>query len=224
MQELVTIGTTELQVKEFKGQRVVTFKDIDLMHNRADGTAGRNFRENKSKLIKNTDYFQLVGDELKAFKQTTNFVGSNAKELILITEQGYLMLVKSFTDDLSWQVQRQLVNNYFNSGMSLETIYKMFTDFKGEISLKVDELAEQGKENHRPSHKTKLDFNNAIKSYSACKGDEVVLKGLTLEHFNADKWEDIPYDRKAEVIKYIRKTAEEMGMIVQQSLFDRKEN
>lgn len=222
MQEITTIGTTQLEVKEYKDQRVVTLKDIDLVHGRAEGTAKRNFSQNKDKFLKNEDYYLVSGDELKEMKQSTNFVLSNAKELILITEQGYLMLVKSFTDDLSWQVQRQLVNNYFNSGMSLETIYKMFTDFKGEISLKVDELAEQGRENHRPSHKTKLDFNNAIKSYSACKGDEVVLKGLTLEHFNADKWEDIPYDKKAEVIKYIRKTAEEMGMIIQTTLFDKE--
>lgn len=33
--------------------------------------------------------------------------------LILMTEAGYLMLVKSFTDDLAWSVQRQLVNGYF---------------------------------------------------------------------------------------------------------------
>ncbi len=30
-----------------------------------------------------------------------------------MTETGYLMITKSFTDDLSWSVQRQLVNNYF---------------------------------------------------------------------------------------------------------------
>ena len=33
--------------------------------------------------------------------------------LTLITESGYLMLVKSFTDDLAWDVQRQLVKRYF---------------------------------------------------------------------------------------------------------------
>ncbi|OAD19482.1 toxin-antitoxin system, toxin component, Bro family [Candidatus Thiomargarita nelsonii] len=33
--------------------------------------------------------------------------------ITLITETGYLMLVKSFTDDLAWQVQRELVNKYF---------------------------------------------------------------------------------------------------------------
>lgn len=35
--------------------------------------------------------------------------------LVLMTEQGYLMLVKSFTDDLAWEVQRQLVNTYFKA-------------------------------------------------------------------------------------------------------------
>ncbi|MBS6504229.1 MAG: ORF6C domain-containing protein, partial [Clostridium sp.] len=32
---------------------------------------------------------------------------------LLITESGYLMLVKSLQDDLAWKVQRELVNNYF---------------------------------------------------------------------------------------------------------------
>lgn len=37
------------------------------------------------------------------------------KGTTLITESGYLLLVKSFTDDLAWKVQRQLVSNYFQS-------------------------------------------------------------------------------------------------------------
>ena len=39
--------------------------------------------------------------------------GGVPQTVTLITESGYLMLVKSFTDDLAWQVQRQLVNSYF---------------------------------------------------------------------------------------------------------------
>ncbi|WP_422447865.1 ORF6N domain-containing protein [Thermoanaerobacterium sp. DL9XJH110] len=105
----------ELTIKEYQGQRVVTFKDIDEVHGRPDGTAGRNFRENRDKFIHNEDYFYLTGEELAAYKQTTNFVGSNAKELILITESGYLMLTKSLNDDLAWQIQRQLVNTYFRA-------------------------------------------------------------------------------------------------------------
>lgn len=35
--------------------------------------------------------------------------------IALMTEQGYLMLVKPFSDDLAWEVQRQLVNSYFRA-------------------------------------------------------------------------------------------------------------
>ena len=112
MNELIKIGNQKIAIKEYRGQRVVTFSDIDLVHERPSGTAGRNFRENKDKFIKGEDYFVVSGSDLRKLKQTTNFVGSNAKEIVLITEQGYLMLVKSFTDELAWDVQRKLVNTY----------------------------------------------------------------------------------------------------------------
>jgi hypothetical protein len=41
--------------------------------------------------------------------------GGTANEVTLITETGYLMLVKSFTDDLAWKVQRELVDSYFRA-------------------------------------------------------------------------------------------------------------
>ena len=111
--QIVKINNTNLSVKELNGQRVVTFKDIDMLHERVEGTAKRNFNENKKHLIENVDYFLIKGEELRKLKQSTNFVLSNAKEIILITESGYLMLVKSLQDDLAWKVQRELVNNYF---------------------------------------------------------------------------------------------------------------
>jgi hypothetical protein len=43
-----------------------------------------------------------------------NFIPSKSnREIMLITETGYLMLVKSFKDDLAWAVQRALVTSYF---------------------------------------------------------------------------------------------------------------
>ncbi len=34
-------------------------------------------------------------------------------DIVLITKRGYLLLVKSFSDDLAWQVQGELVDTYF---------------------------------------------------------------------------------------------------------------
>ena len=111
----LTIAEKKLCIKEYAGQRVVTFADIDTVHQRAVGTASRNFRENRKRFIEGTDYFVLIGDALRDYKQATNFVGRKINELHLITETGYLMLVKSFTDDLAWSGQRELVNHYFRT-------------------------------------------------------------------------------------------------------------
>ena len=40
--------------------------------------------------------------------------GNPNLKVYLFTESGYLMIVKCLDDDMSWQVQRCLVNNYFN--------------------------------------------------------------------------------------------------------------
>lgn len=108
MEELIPIGNHEISVKIYNGQRVVTFKDIDMVHERPDGTARKAFWRNKNHFKEGEDYFVLDVDEAK-----TAFGIAAPNGLALITEQGYLMLVKPFGDDLSWDVQRQLVNTYF---------------------------------------------------------------------------------------------------------------
>ena len=107
----ITINGYELPVKDYNEQRVVTFKDIDLVHGRPEGTASRNFRANRNHFIENEDYFKITPDE---FRRTIGEMDSRQQnDVTLLTESGYLMLVKSFTDDLAWRVQRQLVNSYF---------------------------------------------------------------------------------------------------------------
>ena len=108
MNELVHIGESDISVKEYNGQRVVTFKDIDTVHQRADGTARKRFNDNKRHLIEGEDYFVRKTDEAK---EEYGITAPNG--LVLVTESGYLMLVKSFTDDLAWDVQRKLVSSYF---------------------------------------------------------------------------------------------------------------
>lgn len=103
------VNINDLEVKVFKRDRVVTFKDIDEVHGRTEGTAKRNFSQNKKHMIEGEDFYQITRNE---FRTEFGF-GSNAPTGILLTESGYLMLVKSFTDDLSWKVQRKLVKTYF---------------------------------------------------------------------------------------------------------------
>lgn len=107
----IEIQGTELQIKEYNDQRVVTFKDIDTVHKRPDGTARKRFSDNRKRFIEGVDYYKISPSEFRTTIGEMDIRQQN--EITLITESGYLMLVKSFTDDLAWKVQRELVDTYF---------------------------------------------------------------------------------------------------------------
>jgi len=106
----IKINDIDLPVKEYNGQRVITLKDVDTVHQRPEGTARKRFNDNKKHFIEGVDFFVRNSDEARE-----EFGITAPNGLTLITESGYLMLVKSFTDDLAWIVQRQLVNTYFRA-------------------------------------------------------------------------------------------------------------
>lgn len=120
MNEVVTINGNDLTIREWNGQRVVTFADIDKVHNRPEGTARKRFNDNKKHLIENEDYFKIK-KSLMSENRTLGIEVPN-RGITVLTESGYLLLVKSFTDDLAWNVQRQLVNSYFKFREVMEAI------------------------------------------------------------------------------------------------------
>nr|WP_242970370.1 ORF6C domain-containing protein [Blautia sp. An249] len=113
MTGLVKIGRKTISAKEYKGKRIVTFKDIDAVHERPDGTARKRFSYNKDHFIEGVDFFKITPSEFRTVIGDMDLRQQN--DVTLVTESGYLMLVKSFTDDLAWMVQRQLVDSYFRA-------------------------------------------------------------------------------------------------------------
>ena len=112
--KLVKINNVELGIKEYKKERVVTVWDIAKVHGREVKRINEIFKNNIDKFILKEDYFFLTPNEFSgSFKTAQDFIPNNVKEIPLFTESGYLMLVKTFTDDLSWEIQRQLVKGYF---------------------------------------------------------------------------------------------------------------
>lgn len=148
--ELVRIGNVDILSKEYNGQRVVTFKDIDAVHGRPDGTARKRFNDNKEHFVEKEDYFNLTTkDSLMSEKRTLEIPN---RGLTVFTENGYLMLVKSLSDDLAWEVQREIVNSYFRGKETiidrskLSPQMQMFyalADSQAEIELEQKRLSEK---------------------------------------------------------------------------------
>ena len=117
MNELITINNTQVEVKEYEGLRVVTAWDIAKVHGREVKRINEQFNRNKEKMIENEDFFIIKRNEIPKSLSATLMdlweFAPSMNEMVLFTESGYLMLVKTFTDDLSWDIQRQLVKTYF---------------------------------------------------------------------------------------------------------------
>lgn len=119
MENIVQIAGKPLPVREYKGQRVVTINDIAAVHRVKTDNIRMNFSRNKKRFIEGTDYYFLSGRS-----EVTKCYIPQVTKINVFTESGYLMLVKSMTDDLAWKVQRQLVNLYFRIKTVEKTIHR----------------------------------------------------------------------------------------------------
>ena len=98
----------------YRNEKVVTFAMVDELHQRPKGTSKRNFGKNRHRFSEGKHFWELQArDEFRPELVASGYIGSSASKAYLITERGYLNLIKSFTDDLSWQIQEQLVDCYF---------------------------------------------------------------------------------------------------------------
>ena len=110
----IIIKDKEILVKEYKNQRVVTVWDISEVHNKEVKRINELFNRNKERFLKDYDYFSLTPTEFsESFKTSQNFIPNNVKKINVFTESGYLLLTKTFSDDLSWEIQRILISSYF---------------------------------------------------------------------------------------------------------------
>lgn len=149
----VSINGKELPVKEYNGKRVVTLKEIDMVHGRPDGTARKRFNDNRDRFIEGEDFYKISPSEFRTAIGKMDSRQSN--DVTLITESGYLMLVKSFTDDLAWSVQRELVNSYFR----VQQIQTAFSDLSPQLQLLIN-IETQQREQQKAIENTNRRLDN----------------------------------------------------------------
>lgn len=183
MNELVRVGNHDLSVKTYQNKRVVTFKDIDTVHERIDGTARKRFNDNKKRFIEGVDYFKATCSEVRPFFGQTIPNGFNPDaNIVLITESGYLMLVKSFTDDLAWEVQRNLVDSYFRVQQSINSELSPQTQLLIQLAQSIANKELEDKERDRQITIAKETAQKAAETTEKIKGEFI----QTFENWRED--------------------------------------
>lgn len=116
---LVEINNVAIGIKEYEEKRVITFKDIDRVHGRPDGTASNAFKRHRQRFVEDEDYYHVTRNIPLDVRRPLGLEAIPPRGIMLIIESGYLMISKVFDDDIAWDVQRKLVNSYFRSKEAL---------------------------------------------------------------------------------------------------------
>ena len=196
MNELISINGNNVAVIEYQEKRVVTFAMVDDLHQRAEGTARRNFNENKKRFEEERDFFELnQPDEIRTLGFTRK-QGGTADKIILLTERGYLKIVKSMKDDLSWKIQDMLVDNYFKVQEIKTTLestannpYRLLSEIALKLYDAVDKRLKSLESKNDPNQiwvtieeiKRVTDY---VQPYDVCKKEKVITKN---EHFDGHR-------------------------------------
>ncbi|MBD2801958.1 ORF6N domain-containing protein [Xenorhabdus sp. M] len=89
--ELTLVPAKELQIVEYRGQRVVTTEQLAAGYGAASKQITNNFNRNESRFIEGKHYFNVEGEELQELKRLTSLrglVSKHTSRFILWTERG----------------------------------------------------------------------------------------------------------------------------------------
>ncbi|MBU0665367.1 MAG: ORF6N domain-containing protein [Proteobacteria bacterium] len=155
MSRLINIEGRKIPPMFYQKRPVVTFQQVDELHQRKTNSAKQSFYRHRDKLIEGRDFFEVPFQEWSSLvvsqkdhqnvslvsAQNTNQKsslivaqndhqkaslvvaqndhqrrekGGHRGSMIFLTETGYVMVIKPFTDDLSWAIYRTMAEAYFN--------------------------------------------------------------------------------------------------------------
>lgn len=130
MNAIVKIHGTKVERMEYSGQPVISLSMVDKLHKRPEGTARHAFNRHRGKLIQGADYFDLPYEEWaglvghQMYDQRGQMADHKKRgkghkgNMTFLSSIGYTMLVKVYTDDLSWAIQREIVTKYFEESLT----------------------------------------------------------------------------------------------------------
>lgn len=118
MNDIVKIGSNDVPVIEWRGQRVITTAQLAEVYGTTAKNVSNNFTRNKDRFVEEKHYFVLQGEELKEFMRVSSERGMapNTSIAYLWTRRGASRHCKILGTDRAWEQFDYLEDNYFDSG------------------------------------------------------------------------------------------------------------
>lgn len=162
MNELVHIGTKELPVIEWKGQRVITTAQLADVYGATDVKIKQNYSNNAERFKEGEHYYLLKGSDLKAFKnmvENFDLVGKNANQLYLWTRRGASRHCKMLGTDKAWEQFDALEENYYNQ---TQTVFPTGEELMALAVIEAHKMLEQKDKQIQELETEVVEMNNII--------------------------------------------------------------
>ncbi|EIW6216102.1 ORF6N domain-containing protein [Escherichia coli] len=143
--ELVPVAARDLQIIEYRGQRVITTEQLAAGYGATPIRIRQNHSRNEERFVVGKHYFLLEGDELRELKHRVSQsnsvkIASNVRSLILWTERGAANHAKLLETDQAWNYHEDLVEFYFTQRENID-VQRVLT--RKELALMVIEAEER---------------------------------------------------------------------------------
>lgn len=144
--ELAPVAARDLQIIEYRGQRVVTTEQLAAGYGTDVNNITVNYHRNQGRFTEGKHYFDVQGEELREMKNwvsLSNAVGKRARNLRLWTERGAANHAKMLETDQAWGYHEDLVEFYFTKRDAIPSPVKQLAISRKELALMVIEAEER---------------------------------------------------------------------------------
>lgn len=144
--ELAPVAARDLQIVEYRGQRVVTTEQLAAGYGTDEVNIRKNLSRNLERFEEGKHYFLLTGSELKGFKNLvpeSHLVNKHTSQLILWTERGAARMSKVVDTDQAWGYHEDLVEFYFTQRDAIAAPSTQVTLSRKQLAMMVIEAEER---------------------------------------------------------------------------------
>lgn len=175
--ELTPVAARDLQVIEYRGQRVVTTEQLAAGYGTDEVNIRKNLSRNLERFEEGKHYFLLTGSELKGFKNLvpeSHLVNKHTSQLILWTERGAARMSKVVDTDQAWGYHEDLVEFYFTQRDAIAAPSTQVALSRKQLAMMVIEAEERAEATALENKTLSVTVENLEKHFT---------KGMTLPAF-----------------------------------------
>lgn len=143
--ELALIEAKDLQIIEYRGQRVATTEQLAAGYGTTVIRIQQNHHENKSRFVDGKHFFKVVGTELNNLRLVLSElqISPKTRSLMLWTERGAANHAKMLETDQAWEYYNDLTEFYFTRRDALPATVDQSSVGRKQLALMVLEAEEK---------------------------------------------------------------------------------